>query len=537
MPNLSKALVDIPSCKGVHIKSAGAKGEKYVYQYTQYFRNSDGNPRNKSKSIGKVDAETGKMLPNSNYYAMFSVSPETPDITLWEYGYTYLVQKCCRDMGLWACLYEMFGKQADEIVATAAYMIREGNAMDAIDDWQERNLIPGLHKTLTSQNCSKLFESLNPQKLHSFFTKWVKTSMTNNSVCYDVTSVSSYSRTMTGVEYGYNRDGEDLPQFNIGMFCDEVNKLPLYYNCYNGSLTDKTNLSYVLANAKSAGIKDVKLVIDGGFISEECFKSLNNACKAFTIGIPAGLGISREMISAHISDIDKYANKLPGQDIFCVQQAASIHRISGKVMLYFDPQSHTQLCRELSERIELLSVELSALKRYPKNNLSRYSKYFTIIKHGSDNGFDFRVDNDEVDKYRQTKGFFLLFSTDMEVKPEDALYYYRAKDADEKLFDQIKVDMHGGRVRTHNERTTDGKIFVTFIALVVRSYMLGKLGKYIAVKSTSLKKILNKLSNILVVSGISGCRFTKALTKQQKDILAPFNAVDSIVKSLESCLR
>jgi hypothetical protein len=64
-----------------------------------------------------------------------------------------------------------------------------------------------------------------------------------------------------------------------------------------------------LANAGSVGIKNVKLVLDGGFISEECFRSLNDACKSFTIGIPSSLDISRKMIAAHIADIDRYANK------------------------------------------------------------------------------------------------------------------------------------------------------------------------------------------------------------------------------------
>jgi hypothetical protein len=378
MANLSKVLVDIPADKGVHVQSAGAKGEKYVYQYTLYFRNADGKPRNRAKAIGKVDVENGKMIPNANYYEMFNLTPEMPDISVLGYGYTYLAQKCCRDMGLCDCLRETFGTQTDEIVAVAAYMIREGNAMDGIDDWQGQNLIPGLSKSLTSQSCSKLFEALKPQKLHTFFTKWVNTALTGGSVCYDVTSVSSYSKTITDIEYGYNRDGEDLPQFNIGMFCDETNKLPLYYNSYNGSLTDKTNLSHVLANAGSVGIKNVKLVLDGGFISEECFKSLNDACKAFTIGIPSSLNISRKMIAAHIAGIDRYANKLEEQEIFCIEQAASVHGVGGKLILYFDPQSHAQLCRELSERIEQLSAGLSALKRYPKNKLTRYSKYFTI---------------------------------------------------------------------------------------------------------------------------------------------------------------
>jgi transposase len=40
-----------------------------------------------------------------------------------------------------------------------------------------------------------------------------------------VTSISSYVQEMPSVERGYNRDGDDLSQFNIGMFCDELTKV------------------------------------------------------------------------------------------------------------------------------------------------------------------------------------------------------------------------------------------------------------------------------------------------------------------------
>jgi transposase len=475
---IPKVLVDIPVEKGVHVKSAGAKGEKYVYIYTHYFRNADGNPRNKAKSIGKLDEESGKMIPISNYYSMFNVQPSLPDISVYFYGYTYLVLKCSNDIGLRDCLQQSFGEQTNEILAVAAYMIREGNAIDGIDDWQEKNLVPGLHKSLTSQSCSKLFESLNYKKTQGFFKEWVKKTLNGDTVCYDVTSVSSYSKTIPEVEYGYNQDKEALPQFNIGMFCCETKKLPLYYNRYNGSLSDKTNLSHVLANAREVGINDVKIVLDGGFMSHESFSSLSNLSKAFTIGISPNLDISKEMISSHLHDINKYSNKLPGLDIFCLQQQTSIYGINGKLMLYFDPQNQSQLCCELSERIERLASELSKLKRCPVNKLNRYSKYFEIVKHDKDSGFDFIVDDDAVNKMRATKGFFFIFTTDMLAKPEDSLYYYRAKDADEKLFDQLKIDMRGSRVRTHNQYTTDGKIFVAFIALVIRAYILGKLKVY-----------------------------------------------------------
>jgi transposase len=124
----------------------------------------------------------------------------------------------------------------------------------------------------------------------------------------------------------------------------------------------------------------------------------------------------------------------------------------------------------------------------------------------------------------------------MIASPSEILDYYRAKDADEKLFAQIKVDMDGGRIRTHNEATTNGKTFATFIACVIRAHLLRKLAKYLTDNSTSLKKALNQLSNITIISSHDGYRFTKALTKKQKQILSAFDAVDDITKSVNDNL-
>ena len=191
----------------------------------------------------------------------------------------------------------------------------------------------------------------------------------------------------------------------------------------------------------------------------------------------------------------------------------------------------------MSERILSLSAELSGLKRYPESKLKRYTQYFRVTKHADDSGFDFVVDADKVDLSRQYKGFFLIFSTDNGTSHDDVLYHYRAKDAAEKLFDQLKVDMQGARIRTHNEQTTNGKTFVLFIALVIRTYIMGKLKKHLAEKSTSLKKVFNQLTNITVITTGGTARFTKALTKEQKSILSAFKATDDIMKSVETCLR
>lgn len=76
------SLIDVPSGDGVHTKIAGAKGEKYVYKYTHYFRNAEGKPRNRAILIGKIDAEIGKMKPHSNYCELFKINPGMPDASV-----------------------------------------------------------------------------------------------------------------------------------------------------------------------------------------------------------------------------------------------------------------------------------------------------------------------------------------------------------------------------------------------------------------------------------------------------------------------
>ncbi|MDR1050248.1 MAG: hypothetical protein LBP95_04050, partial [Deltaproteobacteria bacterium] len=109
-------MVDIPDEKGVHVKSAGLKGEKYVYIYTSYFRNKDGDPRNRAKSIGKYDPASGKMYPNKYYYDYYGVNTPTGDVFIWDYGYSYLILKVCRDTGILDCLTDVFGDLAMDIV-------------------------------------------------------------------------------------------------------------------------------------------------------------------------------------------------------------------------------------------------------------------------------------------------------------------------------------------------------------------------------------------------------------------------------------
>jgi len=544
MTAFKKILIDIPKDKGIHTKTAGPKKEKYIYKYTKYYRNKNGKPRNKAKNIGKLDPTTGKMHPNNNYYTLYpnnntqtTPTPPSPqEITVQNYGYTYIINKICQQTNLQTTLTQAFGQQqAQTIIAIAAYMIQEETStLDNIDDYQQKTFLPNQQTPLTSQTTSHLFTTQTETQRNKFFTNWIKTTLNQGSICYDVTSISSYAKEMTSVERGYNRDNENLPQYNIGLFCDETTKTPLYYNRYNGSLTDKTNLLPVLANAKTVGITHTKLILDGGFWSKPCLVGLQKYCDTFTIGMPMHLKVAQKILADYGEGIEKYQNELVGRHIYCVSvEETVVCGVFGRVFLYFDPLNRYQLCSELSCRVERLKAELACLKRFPKGRLGRYTPYFMLMPHGGDEGFDFMVDAVKVEGLRASKGFFMIFTTDLGVSAGEVLDHYRGKDAVEKLFCQIKVELGGSRVRTHSELATDGKSFVVFVACIIRNYLLNKLLGYLVETSCSLGKALNQLSNIvLLFSQEGGYRFAKALSKKQKDILSVFIESKDLDKTL-----
>ena len=248
---MSKILVDIPDEKSIQIRATGVKREKYVYKVLKFFRTAKGSPSNQSIIIGKYDVDSGKMFPNKNYYERYGSDNQAllcSSGTICHYGYSYLITKIARDIGLTDILSNIFGKHTDQIIIIIAYVIRMGCVMDEIKYWSSENFFPLVTKSQTSQSTSRFFESITDEQKMEFFRNWIKLNATNDNICYDVTSISSYSKNLSFVEYGYNRDNDLLEQYNIGLFCNQDNFIPLYYNEYNCSLTDKTNLSYVLNN-------------------------------------------------------------------------------------------------------------------------------------------------------------------------------------------------------------------------------------------------------------------------------------------------
>jgi hypothetical protein len=365
--------------------------------------------------------------------------------------------------------------------------------------------------------------------MDSFFDEWIAMNLKERSVCYDVTSISTYASDMASVEYGYNRDHEKITQFNLGVFCDETSKLPLYYCRYNGSLTDRTNLPNVLEEAATVGIEKVKLIMDGGFWSPDAFNSLLEHTKTFTMGYPAYLEEAQELIAKYGEEVRHYEYKTSYPHIYCKEIPQTVHGVKGKVLLFFDYWGHADVRQQVDSHVERTKIELLKRKQFRQYKSEYYKEYFILSKNDG-GGIDIKVETDIVNERMKKCGYFLLFSTDLEANPDSLLFHYRAKDAVEKLFAQIKVEMEGNRMRTHSEETTDGKTFVTFIASIIRTELHVKMSHYLGANSLSMKKAFKQMSNIEIKTTANGKLIKNALTKKQKEIYGLFDITEKVLK-------
>lgn len=511
----------------------------YVYVYTNFFRNADGNPRNQSISIGKLNEKGNKLIPNANYFKHFNIdrSSLAPNNTTplsrystYSVGYTCLIHKLMGTTGLQKVLDESFSEEDISIIETLiAYMIIDGSAMSNIDLFMESHYCYGIDKVLTSQRISDLFAAYTAEIQEHFYIDWIAFNSGNDTFAYDITSISTYSENNIDAEYGYNRDKEKLPQINYGLISSCKTRMPVYPTIYNGSITDKTNLSSVIKQSQSLGIKNIRICMDGGFYSEKNIKFLEANKVKFIIGIPGYLKVARMFFEKYSKTLYDIANRTVFDGNYIVSTPANLNGSTGTMVVGVNINTKEMMLKSLMKDIEIRTEELETKRLSSKYETvaskKKYNSLFIITKN--EEGpykYNYKVDEGKIAKLSEFYGCFCIFSNEEQIDRQEILYEYRRKDIDEKQFYVLKNFLDTKRVRTHTKITTDGKLFVVFLALIIRNAILEQTMKL--PNKCTVKRAIKCLENISVSRSEKDVYLTKALTKEQKKILSQFSITE-----------
>lgn len=494
-------------------------GDKvYIYYATAVYRNEKGQPTCDRVSIGRFDEGSGMLIPNRNYYEVYLKQSAPSTAGFQSCGIYEAFHGICTKLGLIKLVKRYFPEHWKEMLTVAQYMLSQGNVMYYLKDYMEE------HKTALSEEIddaaiSRMFSELREEDRILFFREWLKTKKPKEYVAYDVTSVSSYSKHIEDLEWGYNRDKEKLPQINMGMYYGEESGLPLYYRIYPGSISDKAHLKYMVSGNSLIDNSKTRFLMDRGFYSAENLRYLAEEGCRFIIALPGNLKYCTELIKKHRDEIINHSEYRLGKGLpYGKAYETTDLGIRMKVHLFYDPEKAALESEALYELVERQENDLSQMKEPPEKKL-HYDKYFYINR--SKNGKLSYIRNFKaIDEQLAKCGFFLIAETDFRKTTAEILELYRRRDVIEKSFDDLKNELDMKRLRCHNEETAQGKIFVAFLSLIVRSYMLKQLRPLMQQNDYPFRKILMELDKIRCFSISQNAKptLTNPLTKLQRAI-------------------
>jgi transposase len=412
-------------------------------------------------------------------------------------------------------------RRASEAVAVAAYMASEGNVMEHISAWRDSSMLAG--PCPAPQKAPAFFASLSHGERMAFFRQWAPANAKHGYLSYDVTSFSSYAEGISDLEWGYNRDGDRLPQINLGRYLAQGSRLPVFYVTYPGSIVDKSHLPYMMAYNDELGIGGgITFVMDRGFCSASNVDFMHSEGRPYIMGVDKRSKAAQEAIDGVRKKIASLRH-MAGDGTYAVAARSKVYGGQASMHVFYSPELAERQRRDLLRVVENMEAELAQAKDAPEKGMKRFARYLDISMRKG--GLSFERNYDRIDEASKNCGFFCIL-TNTEAASAEVLETYRGKDALEKGFDDIKNHIDMKRVRAHSGAAVDGKLFCAFLALIATSEMSNRLRAFNEAnkaRAVSKRGLISELEKIRVFVAHGGRRFLNPLTKTQRSLLAAFD--------------
>ena len=514
---------------------------KHIYLYEcESYRNDKGKPRSKKKLVGKLDSSTGERRYKPEYIErmrqagtpvaipctekIFSLEDIRKSSVL-ECGAFHLLRNMSESSGLSKAIAEGLPQYWMEVFMLAVHLVINGEPFMHCAEWIENTETYSVGD-MSSQRISEILAAIQPEARERFYQAWCKRRMEKEYLALDITSVSSYSELVEDVEWGYNRDGDKLPQVNICLLVGEKSGLPVYQTIYSGSLKDVSTLRTMLQRFDAiTGGKPVLVVMDKGFYSKKNIDDMlsKEGRQKFMIAVPFSSGFAKEQIEGERKDIDTITNtiRIGGETLRAVSREriwSNEHKLH--VHIYFSPGKAHKRREDIFGHVSMLrdAAEVNPAK-YAESH--EHKKYLNISKsNDAEGGYTVSIREDVVEAALSTHGWLVIISNDV-ANAKEAILIYRTKDVVEKGFLRLKCSLDVGRLRVHSHERMHNKVFVGFISLILLSQINSVMTARNMYARMTMKQLLRTLAKHRVQT-ISEQRIVYPATKAQREIYEAF---------------
>jgi transposase len=517
----------------------------YLYESDSY-RNEKGDPRNKRKTIGKLDPVTGQPIYKPEYLERMVAEGKPVEIvqratsfslediarsTIRDFGAFYLYQELAEKMGLLTVLQKAFPGCWEEVFNLAAYLVSSGDPFAYCEDWLSETEAFAVGP-MTSQRISELLASITQGERDSFYRMWCSLRSEKEYLALDITSTSSYSELIDSVEWGYNRDKEKLPQINICLLMGYQSRFPIYQSVYSGSLKDVSTLkNTILAFQALAGRKPMVAVMDKGFFSARNVNAMFSERQHvdFIIAVPFTNKFAKELAKNEGKDIDTLSNTIVyGKEsvraVTKYRRWNNDHKVYAHV--YYNARKAQGIREDLYAHVAMLRDQAMVEPEKCASN-PNHTKYLIIRRSEKESGgYTVNLREDVVEAELETAGWLIVISNFV-TDAKEAIKIYREKDIVEKGFLRLKNSLDLGRLRVHSETSMQNKVFIGFISLILLSGIHKVMMEKKLYNKMTMKKLILTLSK-LKLQMLNGTRVLFPLTKDQRTIYDAFEIKEPV---------
>jgi hypothetical protein len=535
------AIPDVPG-KINKVKKGGTTYVRYVVGRTYHADKKYNIPD--QRIIGKLsEHDPALMIPNENFLKYFGdmelpeLKRDTSRSSCLRIGTFLTAWKIIEGYGLPEMLSKYLGtKDYGLFLDLALYtIISENNAAQYYPDYAYNHplMTENMHIYSDSKISDFLSEIGDDQRI-DFLNEWnaVRDHREKIYISYDSTNKNCQAGDIEMVEYGHPKDDKGLPVFNYSIAYDTGNKEPLFYEQYPGSIVDVSQLQLMLDKAHGYGYKKVGFILDRGYFSKENIQYMDRCGYDFVIMVK---GMNSFVSSLILENRGKFENirqygirRYKSFGITIQKNLYPSDEEERYFHIYFSDARMSAEHEKVEAKIDRMARYLDSIKGKKVSVGEGYKQYFNLEIYEPDGTFLYAREKTEVIQQEIDLCGYFVIVTSKKMSAKDALELYKSRDASEKLFRGDKSYLGNKSLRVQSDEVANAKIFVEFVALIIRSRLyvllkdevekLEKRPNYMTVPAA-----VRELEKIEMIKGLDGrYRLDHAVTATQKMILGAF---------------
>ena len=547
-------LVKIPENTGRI--SRNKRGETTYIEYTygrKYISEKKYNVP-KRTTIGKLSAEDPSMMyPNPNFLKYFP-DAQLPDqdentgrSSCISVGAFMVIRKIIEEYKLTGHLTGWDDRGKGLLLDLAAYsIITENNAAQYYPDYAYRHpVMTPRQKIYSDSTISRFLSEISEDDRVAFLNSW--NSCRNHEdkvyISYDSTNKNCKAGDIEKAEYGHPKEDVGAPIFNYSIAYDLNNQEPLLYESYPGSIIDVSQLQYLLEKVKGYGYENIGFVLDRGYFSRANIEYMDKCGYDFVIMVKGRASFVNEMILENRGEFETRRS--------CAIKEYRTYGMTVQRTLYADDETtryfhlYHKVSRENAERIQLeneLQRMAEMMDKYKGTDMlfpKRYEHYYKLTYHEKDGQkkfYGYEEREDVIERELKLCGYFAIV-TSKYMTARDALLLYKSRDTSEKLFCSDKSFLGNRTIGVSGNDAYESKVFVEFIALIIRCKIYTQLKKRLAEMPQkpnymTVPAALKELEKIELIRQPGGqYRLDHAITATQKTILGAFGIDEATARS------